>query len=153
MRIVNSMSSPNVSLESPPTARRRSRRKTPNAPEMISSPLSAAQPIRAPKNERMYSATCEAGVPPSGTRGSTTVPCWTTDPFAILTVPPTATTRSGSALKISTIRASASGSSSESTSVVATRSCRARLIPTFNASARRPFCLYATRRRGSERET
>src|SRR6476469_5398860 len=76
------MSSPSVRSDSPPPSLMRSRRKTPKAPEMITSPFIADQAIRAPRKLRRYSAVWLACVPPRATCGTATALCSITAPFA-----------------------------------------------------------------------
>jgi hypothetical protein len=57
MRMVNSMSSPSVALEKPPSATSKSRRNTPKAPLMINSPFILDHATRVAKNPRKYSST------------------------------------------------------------------------------------------------
>ena len=120
---------------------------------MIISPFIADQAIRAPRKLRRYSAVWLASVPPRATCGTATALSSITAPFATRMLPPAATTLSGSAANTSTIRFSASRSSSVSASTIATSSRWATFKPALTASERPPFSFCTTRRRGSLRLT
>src|SRR4051812_10990800 len=134
MRVTRSASSPIAPARNPPSSTRMSRRNSPNAPEMISSPCRRDQPTRPSRNERRYSTTWILASHDVGMRDSTILPRCIVEPFAARTVPPVATTRSGSSTKgLATCR-SASSSSTASASVTHTSGCWATLMPALAAS-------------------
>ena len=134
-RTTSSMSSLTVVVENPPTSITDSRRKSPNAPEMISSASKWLHPARPVKKARAYSRIWNRSIQPRGIRSPVTRPSTITAPFTGLTVPPTATTRSSSRNNRDA-RRMASASRIESASTAATRGYRAWL----RAAAARPLC-------------
>jgi hypothetical protein len=102
-----------------------------------------AAPIRPVKNERKYSTVCSFPSTVRGKRISLISPSSITQPLAMRTTPPTATTvlscRNGV-----TIRTKASFSSTESASIETTTGYREKLMPAFNASALPPLSLSTT---------
>ena len=143
-RTTSSASSPMVSASMPPISTTRSRRKTPNAPEITTSPPSRDQPVRPIRNARRYSTTWMRTSHCRGIRTSTTRPPMTLQPFAMRITPPQAATRSGSSPNGFATDSRASGSSRESASTMQISGCRARLMPTLRASALPPLVLRTT---------
>ena len=108
----------------PSTACSTSLRKTPNAPEMISSPPSRDHPERPIRNARRYSTTAIRLSHRRGIRSEVTRPRSTREPLATRTTPPAATTRPGLSANGRATLSSACGSSSESASTMQTSSLR-----------------------------
>jgi hypothetical protein len=92
-------------------------RKTPNAPETISSELIMLQPVRAAVNARRYSTVWNIGSHCFGSPTCVTWPRLTSQPLATRMIPPAPTVRSGRSMNGRTTVISASGSSSESASM------------------------------------
>ena len=145
------MSSPRVFVHKPPTFRTASRRKMPNAPEMISSAPMRLHPALPRKNARAYSTICSRSTQRRGMWSSPGRPSTIVAPFSGRTVPPTAITVS-SFTKFRVARRIACASRRQSESTGATSGYRARLMPAFTASALPPFTFSATTRPGSRSE-
>ncbi len=106
----------------------------------------AAQPVRPMRKLRRYSITCARASHDVGIWRRTSRPAITLLPLMARTVPPAATTRLGSSMKGWVTRTRASGSSTESASVMTTISWRAALMPTLIASDRPELVLETTSR-------
>ncbi len=142
--MVSSKSSPRLPSSRPPTSTSTSRLNTPNAPLIRISAPSLDHPVRPSRYARRYSTTWIRPSQLLGMRMPVTRPATTEHPLITRMVPPAATIRTGSSANGLVTTSSASGSSTESASMMATSASDDALTPALIASDLPEFSLRTT---------